>query len=237
MSIHCVADAKSHLPAWIDRALAGDKVVITRHGHPVVELCAVVAPTPRVTSDDSHGWMPTGPARSQPGKTPAPRPAACETKTGDECQPGCQRHCFPVRQRHIYGAYQSVPDRAVARGNRQRLPRSRIRIRDRAPGTNRGSDGHRCTNGFFHLRYLVGAICPAGRSNPRRHGRGLRVSASAGPEFTNAGWVEHRNCATTRGDACYIRREDGGECAGAWGGGGRRVRVFGPMSKRPLRHN
>jgi prevent-host-death family protein len=38
MSNHSVAEAKTHLPALIDRALAGETVVITRHGHPVAEL-------------------------------------------------------------------------------------------------------------------------------------------------------------------------------------------------------
>jgi prevent-host-death family protein len=38
MSTHSVAEAKNRLPELIDRALKGEDVVITRHGHPVVEL-------------------------------------------------------------------------------------------------------------------------------------------------------------------------------------------------------
>lgn len=38
MSTHSVAEAKNQLSRLIDRALDGEAVVITRHGHPVVEL-------------------------------------------------------------------------------------------------------------------------------------------------------------------------------------------------------
>jgi prevent-host-death family protein len=38
MASHSVAEAKNHLSELIDRALEGESVVITRHGHPVVEL-------------------------------------------------------------------------------------------------------------------------------------------------------------------------------------------------------
>lgn len=44
MSRYSVADAKNGLPGLIDKAMAGDEVVITRHGKPVVELRAVLAP-------------------------------------------------------------------------------------------------------------------------------------------------------------------------------------------------
>jgi len=43
MSEHSIADAKTHLSKLIDRAIAGETVVITRHGHPVAEL----RPAPR----------------------------------------------------------------------------------------------------------------------------------------------------------------------------------------------
>jgi prevent-host-death family protein len=56
MSTHSVADAKNHLPRLIDRALAGEPVVITRHGHPVVELRPVPAPPRRVTQADID-WL------------------------------------------------------------------------------------------------------------------------------------------------------------------------------------
>jgi prevent-host-death family protein len=40
MPRYSVAEAKNTLPRLIDRALAGEEVVITRHGKPVVELNA-----------------------------------------------------------------------------------------------------------------------------------------------------------------------------------------------------
>jgi prevent-host-death family protein len=38
MATYSVADAKNHLPKLIDRALAGEEVIITRRGEPVVEI-------------------------------------------------------------------------------------------------------------------------------------------------------------------------------------------------------
>ncbi len=38
MSLFSVAEAKNGLPSLIDRATAGEEVVITRHGRPVAEL-------------------------------------------------------------------------------------------------------------------------------------------------------------------------------------------------------
>jgi prevent-host-death family protein len=56
MSTHSVAEAKNHLPRLIDRALAGESVVITRHGHPVVELRPVPAP-PRPVAPADIDWL------------------------------------------------------------------------------------------------------------------------------------------------------------------------------------
>ena len=56
MSNHSVAEAKSHLPQLIDRALAGEPVVITRHGHPVVELRPAAAP-PRPVAPADIAWL------------------------------------------------------------------------------------------------------------------------------------------------------------------------------------
>jgi prevent-host-death family protein len=56
MTTHSVADAKNHLPQLIDRALAGEQVVITRHGHPVVELKPVTPPPHRVSQADLD-WL------------------------------------------------------------------------------------------------------------------------------------------------------------------------------------
>ncbi len=38
MSEHSVAEARNNLSRLIDRAMAGETVVITRHGHPTVRL-------------------------------------------------------------------------------------------------------------------------------------------------------------------------------------------------------
>jgi prevent-host-death family protein len=56
MSTHSVAEAKNKLPELIDRALKGEGVVITRHGHPVVELRPLAYPERQVTDDDI-GWL------------------------------------------------------------------------------------------------------------------------------------------------------------------------------------
>lgn len=47
MSSHSIVEAKNTLSSLIDRALSGEQVVITRHGHPVVELRPVVAAQPK----------------------------------------------------------------------------------------------------------------------------------------------------------------------------------------------
>ena len=56
MGSHSVADAKTHLSKLIDRALAGDDVVITRHGKPVAELKAIPRPPRRITQEDID-WL------------------------------------------------------------------------------------------------------------------------------------------------------------------------------------
>lgn len=55
MAEYSVADAKNRLPTLIDKAEAGEHVVITRHGHPVVELRPVAAAKPRSVS--SYAWL------------------------------------------------------------------------------------------------------------------------------------------------------------------------------------
>jgi prevent-host-death family protein len=56
MSTHSVAEAKNQLSALIDRALKGEDVVITRHGHPVVEL-KPVSPPPRPVTKADLDWL------------------------------------------------------------------------------------------------------------------------------------------------------------------------------------
>ena len=47
MARYSVADAKAGLPRLINQVLAGEEVIITRHGRPVVELRpATTAPKP-----------------------------------------------------------------------------------------------------------------------------------------------------------------------------------------------
>lgn len=41
MSLYSVAEAKNNLPKLLDRVLAGEEVVITRRGKPIVRLNAV----------------------------------------------------------------------------------------------------------------------------------------------------------------------------------------------------
>ncbi len=47
MSRYSVADAKNGLGGLIDKTLAGEEVIITRHGKPVVELRVVNPPSKR----------------------------------------------------------------------------------------------------------------------------------------------------------------------------------------------
>ncbi|WP_428483674.1 type II toxin-antitoxin system Phd/YefM family antitoxin [Rhodopila sp.] len=56
MSQHSVAEAKNRLSDLIERTLAGEAVVITRHGHPVVELKALRPAARPVTPDDLE-WL------------------------------------------------------------------------------------------------------------------------------------------------------------------------------------
>lgn len=56
MSSYSVADAKNHLPSLIDKALAGEEVVITRHGKPVVELRKTALPEVR-PNRATYEWL------------------------------------------------------------------------------------------------------------------------------------------------------------------------------------
>jgi prevent-host-death family protein len=54
-----VAEARNQLSELIDRALRGERVVITRHGHPVVELRPVQPPARPITAADIE-WLRAG---------------------------------------------------------------------------------------------------------------------------------------------------------------------------------
>lgn len=56
MSTHSVAEAKNKLPELIDRAIEGEAIVITRHGHPVAELRPIPEPERRITDEDIE-WL------------------------------------------------------------------------------------------------------------------------------------------------------------------------------------
>jgi prevent-host-death family protein len=66
MSTYSVAEAKNRLSELIDRALEGKGVVITRHGHPVVELKPVPKPVRAVLPSDLD-WL----AANRVGKAPS----------------------------------------------------------------------------------------------------------------------------------------------------------------------
>ena len=59
MGKHSVVEAKNQLSALIDRALAGEEVVITRHGTPVAEIKAMrsaqAGPRPMTPAD--MAWL------------------------------------------------------------------------------------------------------------------------------------------------------------------------------------
>lgn len=66
MSTYSVAEAKSGLPSLINRAMAGEEVIITRHGKPVAELRPAAAPSaanPRAFYEwlESRRLKPKGP--------------------------------------------------------------------------------------------------------------------------------------------------------------------------------
>jgi antitoxin (DNA-binding transcriptional repressor) of toxin-antitoxin stability system len=56
MGTHSVAEAKNKLSELIDRALNGEEVVITRHGHPVVEMRAT-RPKKRPITQADLDWL------------------------------------------------------------------------------------------------------------------------------------------------------------------------------------
>ena len=58
MSTHSIAKAKNQLSELIDRALKGEGVVITRHGHPIVELKPIPEQARAVSGADLD-WLAT----------------------------------------------------------------------------------------------------------------------------------------------------------------------------------
>lgn len=57
MGSYSVADAKAGLPRLINRAIAGENVVITRHGKPVAEIRPTVAATGPMSKGEMYAWL------------------------------------------------------------------------------------------------------------------------------------------------------------------------------------
>jgi prevent-host-death family protein len=55
VTAYSVADAKNRLPRLIDKALAGEQVIITRRGKPVVELRPAARQAAPATG--THEWL------------------------------------------------------------------------------------------------------------------------------------------------------------------------------------
>ena len=83
MTRHSVVEAKNNLSELIARAEAGEEVVITRHGHPVVELKAVQAPRtgPRRMTQADMDWLDANRIKLAPG---APDSATLVRQMRDE---------------------------------------------------------------------------------------------------------------------------------------------------------
>ena len=56
MSKHSLAEAANRLSDLVEKALRGEEVVITRHGHPLVEVKALAA-VPKVLTDEELAWL------------------------------------------------------------------------------------------------------------------------------------------------------------------------------------
>jgi prevent-host-death family protein len=65
VAAYSVAQARDGLPGLIDKAMAGEEVIITRHGKPVAELrsAPAEAPAPRLGVD----WLASGRLKPKPG--------------------------------------------------------------------------------------------------------------------------------------------------------------------------
>ncbi len=81
MSTHSVADAKTQLSDLIDRALGGEAIVITRHGHAVVELKPLAKQAPRRITDADIDWLDSQRVGS---KTPRKHAGKLVSKMRDE---------------------------------------------------------------------------------------------------------------------------------------------------------
>jgi len=79
VSTHSVAEARNRLSELIDRALSGEGVTITRHGHPVVEL-KPIAKAPGPVTAEKLDWL----ASRRVGKRGAEDAGAFVSRMRDE---------------------------------------------------------------------------------------------------------------------------------------------------------
>lgn len=56
MATYSVADAKANLPRLIDKAIAGEEVIITRHGKVVAELKSAAPSSPKPPTA-TYAWL------------------------------------------------------------------------------------------------------------------------------------------------------------------------------------
>lgn len=62
MTAYSVAEAKNHLPKLLNRALAGEAVVITKRGKPIAEIRPIAdrGPPPPEDDDAFYAWLRAG---------------------------------------------------------------------------------------------------------------------------------------------------------------------------------
>jgi prevent-host-death family protein len=82
MPRHSTVAAKNNLSALIDRALAGEEVVITRHGTPVVRLAPVAPVVGRPSTAEMLDWLAA--RRATRGPAPAEDAATTVRRMRDE---------------------------------------------------------------------------------------------------------------------------------------------------------
>ena len=68
MSTYSVANAKAGLPRLIDKAMAGEEVIITRHGKPVAELRGTAPRPGPIDKAAFYDWLSS--RRSTPKGSP-----------------------------------------------------------------------------------------------------------------------------------------------------------------------
>lgn len=65
MAAYSVAEAKNTLPRLLDKAIEGEKVIITRHGKPVAEIRSLPQERPAVSREERRALLEQFAARRQ----------------------------------------------------------------------------------------------------------------------------------------------------------------------------